>query len=189
MIIRPRRVKRNREDRLAELREQYKKQIGRLRIFLLLECAPLVVDPLAIADEAFERAFSQPERTFTYCDIRKIAEGIVREKRTTCGMQTYAEYKLEEVFDEYLTDDLQPVRHVLQAIDCLSLGERRAVEAELIHLLTCEGLVDTVGGAAVTRRVQKSKGLAKLDQAKVNLDLLEPFFIPLRGERSGKQDG
>ncbi|MEU8459163.1 hypothetical protein [Streptomyces griseoaurantiacus] len=189
MIIRPRRVKRNREDRLAELREQYKKQIGRLRIFLLLECAPLVVDPLETADAAFERAFSQPDRIFTYCDIRKIAEEIVREGRPSADMRAYSEYKLEEVFDEYLTEDLLPVREVFRAIDSLSLGERRAVEAEVIHLLTSDGLVGVVGGAAVTRRVQKSKGLAKLAKARVNLELLEPFLVPLRGERSDKQDG
>ncbi|MFC8838683.1 hypothetical protein ACFT8Q_00840 [Streptomyces griseoincarnatus] len=189
MIIRPRRDKRNREARLAELRNQYKKQVGPLRLFLLLECAPLVIDPLEIADEAFARVIAEPDRVFSYCDVRKIAEEIVREKRAEPGLQKYAEYSLEAVFDEYLTDDLQPVREVLRAIDTLSLGERRAVEAQLIHLLTCEGLTETVGGAAATRRVQKAKGLAKLAQADVNLDLLEPFFSTMRGACNGQQDG
>ncbi|MGJ3558061.1 hypothetical protein ACR6C2_00475 [Streptomyces sp. INA 01156] len=189
MIIRPRRDKRNREARLAELRNQYKKQVGPLRLFLLLECAPLIIDPLEIADEAFTRAFAEPDRIFTYCDIRKIAEEIVREKRAEAGSRKYAEYKLEEVFDEYLTADLQPVREALRAIDALSLGERRAVEAQLIHLLTCEGLTEAVGGATVTRRSQRSKGLAKLTQADVNLDLLEPFFSTMRGACNGQQDG
>ncbi|MFF9127953.1 hypothetical protein ACF09J_32650 [Streptomyces sp. NPDC014889] len=189
MIIRPRRDKRNREARLAELRNQYKKQVGPLRLFLLLECAPLIIDPLEVADEAFARAFAQPDRVFTYCDIRKIAEEVVREKRTEAGLQVYADYKLEEVFDEYLTEDLQPVREVLRAIDGLSLGERRAVEAQLIHLLTCEGLTEAVGGAAATRRGQKAKGLAKLTQADVNVDLLEPFFSTMRGACNGQQDG
>ncbi|MER5199830.1 hypothetical protein AB0E04_47750 [Streptomyces sp. NPDC048251] len=188
-MIRPRRYKRNREDQLAALRSQYKKQVGPLRLFLLLECAPLVVDPLKIADEAFGRAFLEPDRVFTFCDIRKIAEEIVREKRDDARVQKYADYRLEDVFDAYLDDDLQPVREVLRAIDALSLGERRAVEAELIHLLTSDGLTETVGGSASTRRGQKAKGLAKLARAEVNLSLLEPFFSTMRGMCSGQQDG
>ncbi|MGW0080026.1 hypothetical protein [Streptomyces sp. P9-2] len=188
MIISPRREKRNRKNRLAELRNQYKKQVGPLRLFLLFECAPLVIDPFEIADEAFARVFAQSDRTYAYCDIRKIAEGIVREKRVTSGLREYADYKLETVFDEYLTEDLKPVREVLRAIDALSLGERRAVEAQLIHLLTCEGLTEAVGGAPATRRGQKAKALAKLAKADVNLDLLEPFFSSMRGACNGQQD-
>lgn len=188
-MIRPRRDRRKREAQLAALRSQYKKQVGPLRLFLLLECAPLVVDPLEIADQAFRRAFAQSGRTFTYCDIRKIAEEIVHEKRQDAGTREYADYKLEDVFDAYLAEDLQPVREVLRAIDALSLGERRAVEAELIHLLTSDGLIQTVGGAASTRRGQKAKGLAKLARADANLSLLEPFFSTMRGTHSGQQDG
>ncbi|MFJ9968561.1 hypothetical protein [Streptomyces avermitilis] len=188
-MIRPRRDRRNRETQLAALRSQYKKQVGPLRLFLLLECAPLVVDPLQIADEAFRRAFAQPDRTFTYCDIRKIAEEVVREKRQDANVREYANYKLEDVFDAYLTEDLQLVRKVLRAIDALSLGERRAVEAELLHLLTSDGLIETVGGAPSTRRGQKAKGLAKLALVNADLSLLEPFFATMRGTYSGQQDG
>ncbi|MHA4816111.1 hypothetical protein ACXZ65_17340 [Streptomyces aculeolatus] len=161
------------------LRDQYKRQVGPLRLFLLLECAPLTVDPLEIADEAFERAFTQPERSFTYCEIRKIAEEIVHERKKSGRAREYAQYKLEKIFDPYLTDDLEPVRRVLRAIDELSLHQRRAVEASLIHLLTTDGLTETVGGSASTRRVQKAEGLAKLAKADVNLDLLAPFFAQM----------
>ncbi|MER6563145.1 hypothetical protein ABT300_36510 [Streptomyces sp. NPDC001027] len=187
-MIRQRRGRQKREVRLAALRSQYKRQVGPLRLFLLLECAPLVVDPFEIADRAFQRAFAQEDRTFTFCDIRKIAEDVMREEKNKTGFQEYAAYKLEDIFDPYLTEGLQPVRDVLRAIDGLSLGERRAVEAELIHLLTSDGLVEKIGGAASTRRVQKAKGLSKLADSNVNLSLLDSFLSTLRGARSGQQD-
>ena len=161
------------------MRRLYKFHVGQLRLFLLLECAPLVVDPLDIADQAFYRVFGSKGEEFGFCDLRKAAEEIVADLKRSGGARKYAAYRLEEIFDSYLTEDLEPVRRALRAIDQLSICERRAVEAECLHLLTTDGLVQTVGGAASTRRVQKAKGLDKLAAAEVSLDALKPFFTQL----------
>lgn len=188
-MIRPWGNKRGEDPEWVARRAQYKKQVGALRLFLLLECAPLVIDPLEIADEAFKRAFTQPGRHFSYCDIRKIAEAIVRERREEGAIGEYADYSLEKIFDPYLTEDLTSVRVALRAVDALSLGERRAVEANFLHLLTNDGLTDAVGGSESTRRGQKRNGLAKLAQANVNLSSLKPFFDDMKGLSSDHQDG
>ncbi|MEU4615213.1 MULTISPECIES: hypothetical protein [Streptomyces] len=163
----------------AEMRRLYKFHVGQLRLFLLLECAPLIIDPLEIADQAFFQVFDEKGEIFGFCDLRKAAEGIVGALKESGDARTYAEYRLEDIFDPYLTEDLAPVRQALKAIDRLSLAERRAVEAECLHLLTIDGLTQTVGGAASTRRVQKAKGLAKLAAEEVNLDALKPFFMQM----------
>ncbi|MDQ1041817.1 hypothetical protein [Streptomyces sp. V4I2] len=174
-----------RQSRRDELKDQYKKQIGPLRVYLLLECAPLVVDPIEIADEAFECVFETPGRYVTYGEVRKIAEGIVDERRRAGRAQKVAEYSLEKIFDPYLMPNDAPVREVLRALDALSLAERGAIEAALLHLLTMEGLAETVGGSASTRRVQKKKALEKLAEAKVDLEPLELFFASMRGNCGG----
>ncbi|MFD8421047.1 hypothetical protein [Streptomyces sp. NPDC059466] len=161
------------------MRRLYELHVGPLRLFLLLECAPLTIDPLDVADQAFFRVFDERGEAFGFCDLRKAAEGIVNALKESGVAHSYAEYRLEDVFDPYLTEDLEPVRRALRAIDLLSLAERRAVEAECLHLLTMDGLTQTVGGAASTRRVQKAKGLAKLAAQEVNLDVLKPFFMQM----------
>jgi hypothetical protein len=163
----------------AAMRRLYKFHVGQLRLFLLLECAPLVIDPLEVADEAFYQVFADKGEDFGFCDLRKAAEEIVGARKESGDAQAYADYRLEEIFGPYLTEDLEPVRRALRAIDQLSLAERRAVEADCLHLLTTDGLIQAVGGAASTRRVQKLKGLTKLTAEEVNLDTLKPFFMQM----------
>ncbi|MGW3037394.1 hypothetical protein ACWDCB_40100 [Streptomyces sp. NPDC001178] len=171
--------------RRDELKDQYKKQVGPLRVYLLLECAPLVVDPIEIADEAFAHIFAQPDRYFTYAEVRTIAKAIV-DTRTQAGtVGKAADYSLEKVFDPYLTPEHAPVRAGLRALDALSHAERRAIEAALLHLLTMEGLAGMLGGAASTRRVQKKEALAKLAEADIDLQPLKSFFASMRGYCGG----
>ncbi|MGW2287054.1 hypothetical protein [Streptomyces phaeochromogenes] len=184
MLVRRGRSRPEKHRRHGELRDQYKKQIGPLRLYLLLECAPLVVNPIEVADAAFKHVFAQPERDFTYGEVRKIAEGIVRELKVAGKLHTAAEYSLEKIFDSYLTPDLTPVRETLRALDALCLAERRVIEAEMLHLLTTDGLAETVGGKASTKRVQRKNALAKLAEAEADLELLEPFFAGMRGHCS-----
>ena len=188
-MIRPLLVRRGKstpyDSRRDEMKDQYKKQVGPLRVYLLLECAPLVVDPIEIADEAFARVFAQPDWHFTFAEVRKIAEGIVEERKKAGTAHKAAEYSLEKLFDPYLTPQLAPVREVLHALDALSLAERRAIEAAFLHLLTMEGLAETVGGTASTRRVQKKKALAKLAEADIDLEPLKSFFASMRGYCGG----
>jgi hypothetical protein len=154
--------------------------VGHLRLYLLIECAPLVVDPFEVADETFKQAFSHPGAVYTYCEIQRLADKVVHKYKD----QKIAQYSLEEIFDPYLTEGLEAVRETLRAVDALSTPERGVIEAKFLHLLTDEGLIEVVGGTASTKRGQKKKALARLADANVNLDVLEPFFADMRGNAS-----
>ncbi|MFF3326444.1 hypothetical protein [Streptomyces sp. NPDC002889] len=184
-MIRPKPGRRRRAERARrreEQRAQYLKQVGPLRIYLLIECAPLVVDPFDIADQAFKRAFADPDRDFAYGEMQKIAKGIVRDLKMEGKAKKVAEYSLEKIFDPYLTAGLEPVREVLRAVDGLSLRERAVIEGEFLHLLTSDYIAETIGVTQSTKRGQKRSALAKLAESNANLELLDAFFKNLRGE-------
>lgn len=122
VLIRPKPGRRRggrveRARRREERRAQYLKQIGPLRIYLLIECAPLVVDPFEVADQTFKRVFADPARDFSYGEVLKIAKDIVRDLKVEGKAKRAVEYSLEKIFDPYLTAGLEPVREVLQVVD------------------------------------------------------------------------
>lgn len=187
VLIRPepgrrRRVKAERARRREEQYGHYVKDIGRLRIHLLIDCAPLVVDPFEVADQAFKQVFADFERDYAYREVQRIAQGIVRVLKAEGRANMAVAYSLEKIFDPYLTAELEPVRQVLKVVDALDLRKRAVIEGEFLHLLTSERIAETIGVTQSTKRGQKKDALAILAENNVNLEPLEAFFKNFRGE-------
>ncbi|MFE2302676.1 hypothetical protein ACFXAW_31325 [Streptomyces sp. NPDC059445] len=181
--FKPRHRRKMEQARRERQRAQYLRLIGPLRIYLLIECAPLVVDPFDIADRAFKRAFADPGvEEPSYCDLRKIAREIVETLKESGQATRAAHYSLEKIFDPYLTEGLESLREVLQAVDRLTPSERAVIEGEFLHLLTSDYIAETVGVTASTKRGQKRNALAKLADNNVSIERLREAFNDLKGE-------
>lgn len=181
--FKPRHRRKVEQARRERQRAQYLRLIGHLRIYLLIECAPLVVDPFEIADQAFKQAFADPDlEEPSYCAVRKIAREIVEGMKESGQATRAANYSLEKIFDAYLTEGLESLREVLQAVDRLNPSERAVIEGEFLHLLTSDYIAETIGVTASTKRGQKRSALAKLADNNVSIERLREAFDNLRGE-------